>query len=134
MILIDYAYYHNTYNGTIPENSFNQKAIEASSKVNYYTYNRINNDNINDNIRNATCEVADLLYNQEQLKAKMTSSSSENGDIASESLGPRSVTYVNKTSIQASQIMSDEEIDKAAYRICYRYLVTTGLMDRCIYE
>lgn len=132
MILINYGYYHNTYGGTIPENSFNQKAIEASSKVNHYTYNRINNDNIDDNVRNATCEVADLLYNQEQLKLKITANSSENNDIASESLGPRSITYVNKLSVQASQLMSDEEKDKAIYKICYDYLITTGLMDRCI--
>lgn len=132
MILINYDYYHNTYGGTIPENSFNQKAIEASSKVNHYTYNRINNDNIDDNVRNATCEVADLLYNQEQLKLKITTNSSENNDIASESLGPRSITYVNKLSVQASQLMSDEEKDKAIYKICYNYLITTGLMDRCI--
>lgn len=130
MTLIDYEYYHNTYKGLIPANSFDNIAIKASSRVNYFTYNRINESNINNDIKNATCEVADLLYEQEQLKIQINS----NNEVASETLGPRSISYVNKSNIKSTQIKSDDELDRSAYKICSNYLITTGLMDRNVYE
>ena len=56
MLLIDYNYYSKNYGGSsIPESSFQKKAIESSGRVNYYTFNRINNENINDNIIMIDC-------------------------------------------------------------------------------
>ena len=67
--LIDYDYYTKQYGGSsIPESSFNKESIKASSRVNYYTKNRINEENINDDIKNATCEIADFIYSQDTLK------------------------------------------------------------------
>ena len=72
MLLIDYEYYSKNYGGSsIPESSFQKKAIEAGSKVNYYTSNRINEMIIDDNIRNTACEIADFIYSQDILKEKI---------------------------------------------------------------
>lgn len=136
MTLVDYNYYSNNYKGTvIPQDSFDNMAIKASSIVNLNTYMRIKEESqITKDVKDATCEVAELLFNQETLKNKLLQSSVESGDIASESLGPHSITYINKASIQKEELLTEEEKDKQAYNICYKYLIMTGLMDRRIYE
>lgn len=130
MLLIDYEYYSKKYGGSsIPESSFQKKAIEASSKVNYYTSNRINKDVLNDNIRNTICEIAEFIYSQDILKEKVLSDEKSK---ASETVGPHSVTYVNNKSYQEKRILTNDELDYECYKICYRYLVLTGLMCRSL--
>lgn len=129
MLLVDYDYYSDEYEGSsIPESSFESKAIEASSKVNHYTSNRINDTNINDDIRNTACQIAELLFEQEKIKLSVIDDT--NKEIASESLGPRSVSYVNKSSLKASQILNEDELENKIYKIIYQNLVHTGLMYR----
>lgn len=131
MLLANYEYYIMTYGGSsIPSPSFQKKAIEASNKVNYYTSNRIDDSILNDDIRNITCQIAELLFEQEELKSKIKQNPNESKEIASESLGPRSISYVNKSSLQASQILSEEELEDKIYKIIYQALVHTGLMFR----
>ncbi len=126
--LVNYNYYIGEYEGSsIPESSFKKVVIEASKKVNYYTKDRINTDNITDKIKNTTCEIAELLFEQAGLKEKIKNDSKE---IASETLGPRSISYINKSSQQSNLIMSEEELEKEIYKICYQSLVHTGLMYR----
>ena len=128
--LVDYEYYSKNYGGSsIPESSFQKKVIEASSKVNYYTSNRINKDVLNDNIRNTTCEIAEFIYSQDILKEKVLSDEKSK---ASETVGPHSVTYVNNKSYQEKRILTNDELDYECYKICYRYLVLTGLMCRSL--
>lgn len=129
LTLIDYDYYSDIYEGSsIPESSFQKKAIEASSKVNYYTFNRITEKEINNNIKNATCEVAELIYSQEKLKEIVLSNDKKIK--LSETVGPHSVNYVNKSSAQEKEILNDEELENSCYKICLRYLANTGLMYR----
>ena len=125
----DYEYYSKNYGGSsIPESSFQKKATEASSKVNYYTFNRIEKELLNDDIKNATCEIAELIYSQDKLKEIVLS---EDKKIkASETVGPHSVTYINKSSSQEKKILSDSELENSCYQICIRYLANTGLMYR----
>lgn len=131
MLLVDYEYYSKNYGGSsIPESSFQKKAIESSSKINYYTQNRINEDILDDNIRNATCEIADFIYSQDILKEKVLS---DDKIKASETVGPHSVGYVNNKTFQEKQVLSDDELDYECYKICYRYLINTGLMYRGVY-
>lgn len=130
MLLIDYEYYSKKYGGSsIPESSFQKKAIEASSKVNYYTFNRINELILDDNIKNTACEIAELIYSQDILKEKVIS---DEKCKASETVGPHSVTYVNNKALQEKRILTSEELDYECYKICYRYLVLTGLMCRSL--
>lgn len=131
MLLIDYNYYSKNYEGSsIPESSFQKEAIEASSKVNYYTSNRITKDILNDNIKNTTCEIAEFIYSQDILKEKVLS---DEKNKASETVGPHSITYVNNKTYQEKRILTNDELDYECYKICYRYLVNTGLMYRGIY-
>ena len=128
--LVDYEYYTKIYGGSsIPESSFRKHSIRASSKVNYYTSKRIDKSNINDNIRNTVCEIIELLFKQEELKETTLNNNQEK---ASETVGPHSVSYVNKSSIKDKHIMSSDELDKECYKICYTNLVNTGLMYRGI--
>ncbi|MGM9879490.1 MAG: hypothetical protein ACI31R_05680 [Bacilli bacterium] len=127
--LVDYEYYSKIYGGSsIPESSFKKEVIDASSKINYYTSNRINKDILDDNIKNTTCEIAELIYSQNQLKEKVLSS--EQKEKASETVGPHSVTYINKTSYQEKKILSAEELEYQCYQICLKHLALTGLMYR----
>lgn len=130
----EYSDYKSEYEGIIiPKESFNSFAMKASSKVNYFTFNRIDIENIEDDILVkvifATCEVAELLYEQNQLRQKLYDDKST---IASETVGPRSVTYVNKSNLQSQRILNDEELDNTSYNICLKYLSRTGLMYRGI--
>lgn len=130
--LTDYYYYNYDFGGiSIPSNLFKNYAIKSSSRINRYTSNRINATNINNDIRNCMCEIAELLYSQDKLKEKLNDS---NSDIASETVGPHSKSYVNKSSLQAQRILTDDELDTRCYKICYRYFSTTGLMYRGVFE
>jgi len=67
--LIDYNFYTNNFEGiSIPSNSFKNIVIKASTKINKYTSNRINKNNLSDDIKICTCLIAELLFSQEKLK------------------------------------------------------------------
>lgn len=135
MSYVDYEYYTNQFFGTlIPMNKFNKKALEASSKVNYNTVGNIDNNNITTPVKNATCSIAELLYEQEQLKTSITNQNADNKQIASETLGPRSITYLNNNTEISKQILSDSDLNKKIRNICHEYLDDTGLMYRGVYE
>ncbi len=137
MLLANYEYYITTYGGSsIPSPSFPKKVMEASSKVNYYTFNRINDEILQDEIvgntiHNITCQISDLLFEQENLKLKIVND--ENKEVASESLGPRSISYVNQSNLKEKHILSEEELEQKIYKIIYQALVHTGLMYRGAY-
>ena len=134
--LVSRLEYLNIYgDSSIPESSFKMYSLRASRRVNYYTHNRITQDLLDTNeigsdIKNATCEIINLLIKQEKLKENI----SNNGlDKASETVGPHSVSYVNKSNLQANEILSGNELEKECYSICYQYLVKYGLMNRSVY-
>ncbi len=121
MKYVDYNYYIRDFeNDIIPPESFNRFAREASNKVRYYTSNRINSDNLNDDIRNATCLIAELLFNQEKLKLQVTNTTEK--QIASETLGPRSISYTNNVQYQNTQIKTEQELNSAIYKICKEHI------------
>ncbi|HAB66592.1 MAG TPA: hypothetical protein DCE23_04410 [Firmicutes bacterium] len=125
--IVDYKYYEEGYKGSIPESSFIEHSKKASSYLNNFTSNRITTDILDDNIRNCCCEIIDLLFSQSELKEKLLSKDAE---IASETVGSHSITLVNKNNIIEKQVLSDNELSKKIYNICYRYLANTGLLYR----
>lgn len=134
MSYVNYNYYTNNFYGTlIPETNFNKKALEASSKVKYFTSNKIDRNNISDDIKNATCTIAELLYKQEKMKDSITNQIDENKKIASETLGPRSITYSDNTQEISKMILSDSDLNKKILQICREYLSNTELMYRGFY-
>ncbi len=125
--LVDYEYYSKIYGGSsIPESSFENLSVRASAYINKYTYNRINDDNTSEKVKDCTCEIAEFLHSQD----KKIKSIENDKIVASETVGPHSKTYVNNTSLLDKHIYTDEEVDKKTYKICYKHLVSTGLMYR----
>ena len=92
--------------------------------------NIIDNYNLNINSANLTkLENAKKKYENE--KTSKFSLNIENDKIvASETVGPHSKSYVNNANIIEKNILSDTELDNKCYKICYKYLVSTGLMYR----
>lgn len=127
MSYVDYKFYKENFNGaSIPEQSFNKLAIEASRKIKCFTFNRITEDTITEDIKLATCSVADTLYKQEQLKNKIQDEKQK--ELSSETVGPHSKSYVNKSNLQTQLIKSERELNKTLYQICKEYLSDTDLM------
>lgn len=128
--LVDYEYYSESYGGSsIPKLSFQKKVIESSNRINYYTTNRISENILGDNIKNAVCEIAEFIYSQEVLKEKMVDESQIK---VSETVGPHSINYSNNKNFQENMILTNEEFEQECYKICLRYLCDTGLMNRGI--
>ncbi|HBG7746641.1 TPA: hypothetical protein KRE80_002143 [Clostridioides difficile] len=97
---IDYEFY-STLGGEIPQGKFNKYAIRATKYIDYNTFNRI--EEVTEEIKIATCEIADLIYKSNLEGDK---------EIQSESIGSHSVTYTanNKT------------LEQKAYDILKMYL------------
>lgn len=126
--LIDYNYYSKDYGGSsIPEASFLKYSNDASLKIHFFTYNRITADKVTDIIKMTACQIAELYYSQQLLKDSLTSNEQT---IASETVGPHSISYTDNKNIQAQQLLKEHEFDKECYRICYQNLAHTGLMYR----
>lgn len=127
--IVDYNYYSNFYGGSsIPESSFNKYSIKASSRVNNYTSNKIDSSNLSENIKNTVCEIAEVLYNQDLLILELESV--EKKEVASETVGPHSISYVSKTNTLNQRVLNDSELDQKCYEICYNNLACTGLLYR----
>lgn len=125
--LVDYNFYTKTYEGSsIPESSFNNFALKASTYVNKNTFNRITEEKVDNFVKYCICEIAELLYSQEKKKNTIM----ENKIVSSETVGPHSKTYVNNSSYIDKDILTESELEKKIYKICYRYLATTGLLYR----
>lgn len=114
---VDFDYYSKEYNGTlIPEKSFPKISVEASQKINYFTQNRIVEET--EVIKYTTCLIADEIMKNENLKNTI----SNDKEVASESVGPHSVSYVNKATILKEQIKDDKTLNRCLYNICLENL------------
>lgn len=114
---VDFDYYSKEYNGTlIPKESFDKMSVEASQKINYFTQNRIVEEK--EVIKYTTCLIADEIMKNENLKNTI----SNDKEVASESVGPHSVSYVNKATIQKEQIKDYITLNRCLYNICLENL------------
>ena len=114
---VDFDYYSKEYNGTlIPEKSFPKISVEASQKINYFTKNKIVEET--KVIKYTTCLIADEIMKNENLKNTI----SNDKEVASESVGPHSVSYVNKATIQKEQIKDNITLNRCLYNICLENL------------
>lgn len=132
--LTNYEYYMVDYKSElVPQESFDKLMIKATSRVNYFTSNRISSstledENISTQVQNCVCEIIELLYTQEQLKEALV----EKKQVQSETVGPISKTYSNNLNLISQRILNDTELDESIYQICVTYLGHTGLMYRGI--
>ena len=118
----DYTYYLDTYGGVIiPAEAFEKAMRDASREVNRYTLERAeavlaaNSDlSLIEKIKFAACAVAEVIYQYgNQLMARR--------DIASESVGDHSVSYLSTDQLRANEVHAISETIEG-------YLGLTGLM------
>lgn len=118
----DYTYYLDTYGGTIiPAEAFEKAMRDASREVNRYTLERAeavlaaNSDlSLIEKIKFAACAAAEVIYQYgNQIMGRR--------DIASESVGDHSVSYLSADQLRANEVHAITETIEG-------YLGLTGLM------
>lgn len=112
-------FYLETYNGkVIPQNQIDKWLMLASSVVRQCILNR-DITGFEMLVKNATCNVADILFNQNERTNEIV----RDGSISSEHIGDYSRTYASTGDMYR---MSKSAINE----ILTMYLGTTGLMYR----
>lgn len=128
--LVDYKYFCENYdNHSMPYPLFTNYSLKASNKINHFTFNRITEEMIDNNVRNTACELIILLAEHEKSIAELNNNKLIK---TSETVGPHSINYANKTNLQFQRILNNQELDNECYKICYEHLAHTGLMYRGI--
>ncbi len=115
----DITYYEETYSvgkeAVIDTASFDFYARKATQEIKRYTFNRVHEDNIPDEVKMCCCELAEYLYKQDN--------SGHDQNISSEKVGEFSVTYVSG--------QTAEDIKQSTIKgIIYNWLAMTGLLYR----
>ena len=115
MIYADYDFYCDEFYGhkIKTEDDFQQMAFEASAYLNRITMGRIIKASYE--VKMATCAIADINFSQLE--------SENRNEIASESVGPHSVSYVKKTKTYDDYQRERDEKAKL-------YLADSGLLYR----
>ena len=113
-----YEYYIKEYlqgrQAVIDAASYPFYAQKATQLIKLRTFNRIKEDNIPDEAKMCCCELAEEMYKHEKKDA---------GNIASEKVGERSVSFVDKE--KAESVFRGKCVS-----IIYNWLATTGLLYR----
>ena len=111
----DYAYYTDTYKGAVLDAaSFPLYAQKATQNIILHTFGRIPENNVPEAAKMCCCELAEEMYKHEKKDA---------GNIASEKVGERSVSFVDKE--KAESVFRGKCVS-----IIYNWLATTGLLYR----
>lgn len=126
---VDFDYYIKTFKGDlIPRQEFDKYAMRASNKVR----NRVLNKDINlfeNEIKNATCSIAEILYNQFLNKKRLNNML--NGSeliLSSEKVGDYSRNISNVSISDLEKLCSDEYVKGLIETELEDYLLTTGLL------
>lgn len=128
---IDYDFYVNKYMGDMPEENFEKLALRASAEVQRNIFNR-DIEKYKDEVKMATCSVADILFKIEQLesrKNKLVSSNANDKVVSSESVGDLSRTFANTTNLTDLEKEISNQKNKILEEIRL-YLLHTGLLYR----
>jgi hypothetical protein len=111
----DCAYYTGTYKGAVIDTaSFDLYARKATQEIKKYTFNRVDEANILDDVKMCCCEVAEVLYKDKQEDVK---------GIASEKVGEYSVSYVSPEA-------KEKLLSVSVRSTIYNWLSMTGLLYR----
>lgn len=114
--MVDYDYYTNDYGSfVIPEEYFKNYELKAAAYVNAVTFDRIDENDLTDDIKNAVCDTAECYYRAGQSKAALEG-------ISSEKVGDYSVSYSDNGSQTVNALQK-------ALRLAVKYwLGNTGLL------
>ena len=116
----DYDFYKNTYRGTMGEDDFDRNILLSSQYIRYLTAGK-SDQYAGDELKYASCEVADLQYNFSH------GSAGTFGRVKSENNDGYSVSYVS----EGKDGETDESLfTRKAYSAVRKWLIPTGLMNR----
>lgn len=123
---IDLEYYQNFFSDiSVPYDSFERIAREASLFVREITFNRIDEENIIEEVKDAVCAVCEVIYKEEK------ELENTNGrEIKSENTDGYSVTYVTE---QQDGVSRQDILWNKKYQAARPYLLHTGLLNRGCY-
>lgn len=123
----DFAFYSGIFCGdTIPEDKFDKYATRASDYIDYLTWNKAQNMADDPAVQKCCCALAEQYMSIDALKTAASAKVTEDGIIASESVGSHSRSFRNGS--EAEQAV--QEAEKALAAIARRYLLPTGLLYR----
>lgn len=112
----DYAFYQNTYKGDlIPSDKFDYYCRKSTQYIKTNTFDRVDENDVPESVKNCCCELCDVLYKAEQ-------STKANG-ITSEKVGEYSVSYESTQNIKENQ-------QKDMMDVLKLWLANTGLLYR----
>lgn len=137
-MIVDFNYYEDTYKGNkIPqEEDFERIEIQAINKVKMYIMNRDYTNwcgkDYTEQVKLATCSVADILYETEQIQNTIDSAikGGQNKIITSEKVADYSKSYGTATFKELQEEVSKTNVNKKIQAEVNEYLWYTGLMNR----
>lgn len=126
---IDYSNYISDYTGKlIPQNEFDKYASRASGIVRNAIFNR-DITYFENEVINATCSVAELLYNQYLNKEKIRKiMDGTDKIITSEKVGDYSRNIGNISIEDLKKASADDYIEMQINQVLEDYLLSTGLL------
>lgn len=111
---VDYEYYKTTYKGDlVPSDKFDFYCRKATQYVKINTFNRIDENNVQEEVKMCVCELCEIVYKVEN--------TTRTYGITSEKVGEYSVSYESSQNIKASQ-----EVDMG--KTLRLWLADTGLL------
>lgn len=114
----DYTAYLHGRSEVITSLDFPYYATKATQAIRNNTFGNINEASISDEVKYCTCEVAELYYNNDMMKA-----SNSHGAITSEKVGGHSISYADG---KTSKAVFDDEVRQ----VIRDNLMSTGLLYR----
>lgn len=118
---IDYNYYLRAECWDKIDNvDFSRIARKASAFVREITFDRINEENLSDDVKDAVCAVCEVLWQDELLRKQYGGR-----EVKSENSDGFSVTFVTE---EAAGRTHEERLQKKMYAAARPYLLHTGLL------
>ena len=127
---VEYSYYESGYllgrDPVVPEKEFSYWEKQAECVMNAYTFSRLaaNCNLITDQVRDCTCELAELLYRADKSAQR---EAEQGGPLQSYSNDGESGTFDLSQSVY-----TETGMQKKIREILYRHLGNTGLMYACV--
>lgn len=123
----DYTFYQMDFYGElVPEDKWAKYATAASDYIDYLTWRKAQAMAEDPAVQKCCCALAEQYMSIDKLKEAASAKVTDDGIIASESVGSHSRSFRNGT--EAEQAV--QEAEKALASIARRYLLPTGLLYR----
>lgn len=119
----DYEYYRDSFLGnSIPEEAFPKMASEASAFIREITQNRIDGENVTEEVKDAVCAVCEAVQQEIERFSK-----TDGREVKSENTDGYQISYVTEGQDGKSR---EEILWQKKYQAARQYLLHTGLLYR----